>query len=182
VTSSPPLNTRFVVILSGPAAVGKNTIARLVCRHFPHTLANIDLDKVKSFVESDPRTDFFLDIAAEVGASMTRIYLRCGLGVFIYNAFCSYDFVRPLVAIAEEMKAPCWYFKLTAPLDELLKRNHERTVPSEESDVRRIYDFDQACTHPDGIEIDTTQSGADEAARLILRTIAAQNNKMRSDW
>jgi tRNA uridine 5-carbamoylmethylation protein Kti12 len=166
------MNKPFIVILSGPPAAGKNTIAGYVCRHFPKTLAEIDLDKVKGFVEGDPRTDFFLDLAAEISRSMTRIYLRANISVVIYNAFCNYDFVRPFIAIADEMQVPSWYFKLTAPLDELLKRNRARINPSEESEVKRIYTLDQDRTHPEGIAIDTMKYDVDDAAKLILRTVS----------
>jgi tRNA uridine 5-carbamoylmethylation protein Kti12 len=180
--SPPPVRARFIVILSGPPAVGKNAIARHVCSNFPKTLAEIDLDKVKGFVASDPRTDYFLDLAEEISLSMVRIYLKANMSVVVYNAFCHYKFVHPFVLIADEMKVPTWYFKLTAPLEELLKRDRARTTPAEESEVRRIYAFDQACKHPEGIEIDTMKFGAEEAARLIMRNISGCQDIIQTEW
>src|ERR1017187_6475517 len=114
-----PAKSPFRVILPAPPAAGKDTIARRVCRHFPKTLAEINLDKIKGFVESDPRTDVFLDLASDLAQSMARIYLNACLSVFIHNAFCKYDFVRPFISLADELRVPVWYFKLTAPVDEL---------------------------------------------------------------
>lgn len=167
------MSKQFLVVLSGPPAVGKNTVARKLSRHFPATVATVCLDDLKRFVESDPRTDRFLDLAAKVALSMTRLYLADGLSVIVHNAFCKYAFVRPFLAIADEMHIQSWYFKLTAPLKELVRRNQARTRPCAEADLRRIHALDQQHAHPAGIVIDTLTRDADGSARLILERVSS---------
>ena len=134
---------------------------------------------MKGFVASDPRSDYYLDLAAEICHAMVRIYLSSDLSVFVHNAFCSYDYVRPFIAIADELKVPVWYFKLTATLEATIERNRVRTIPTAETEVRRVFAIDQACKHPEGITIDTMKYDADEAARLIMQTITAYNDTTR---
>lgn len=165
------MSAQFLIVLSGPPAVGKNTIADEVGVQFPNSLAVIDLDQVKRFIASDPRTDFFLDLAREVGCLITQKYLEASLSVLIHNSFCRYDFVRPFLAIAVELRVPAWYFKLTAPLDELLRRNQSRVRYCNPDDVRRIYEIDRRCTHEIGISIDTTVHDANAAAAIIRRAV-----------
>jgi tRNA uridine 5-carbamoylmethylation protein Kti12 len=173
------MNIPFVIILSGPPAVGKNTIAFKICQYIPTKVAEINLDKIKFFVHKTPSTDEFLDLASEIGQSMMRIYLSKKLDIVIHKAFCSYQFVRPFINIADEMGAKCAYFKLTAPLDELLKRNHKRTRPTEENELKRIYDLNEACEHSQGTSIDTMKYNVDEAAEIVLERI---NENRVSDY
>jgi tRNA uridine 5-carbamoylmethylation protein Kti12 len=171
------ISAQFFVVLSGPPAVGKNTVAREISRHFPRTLATVDLDQLKRFVEADPRTDQFLDLAAQVAMSMARVYLSARLSVVVHNAFCKYDFVRPFLSLAAELQVPASYFKLIAPLEELLRRNHARSHPCSEADIQRIYAFDRRNQHSAGRIIDTMRYGPDESADLILRLVSMTRGK-----
>lgn len=167
------MSAPFLVLVSGPPAAGKNTVADKIRNQFPNTLATIDLDQVKAVVASEPRTDFFLDLAARVARVMTHEYLEANLNVLVHNAFCSYDYVRPFLKIADDLHVPSWYFKLTAPLEELLRRNETRNRFCPEADLKRIYATAQRCAHAAGIVIDTTSYDADASARLIIQTISS---------
>jgi predicted kinase len=161
----------FVIILSGPPAVGKNTVAGQLCDAYPLRIAAIDLDLVKRLIPHAPNTDFFLDLASALGRSMLPIYMKAGISVVIHKPFCSFDYVRPFIDISRECGADYRYFKLTAPLEELLKRNPDRPIPSPEADLRRIYDSDKTCAHPEGITIDTVQHGIEGTVKRILESV-----------
>jgi tRNA uridine 5-carbamoylmethylation protein Kti12 len=161
----------FVIILSGPPAVGKSTVAQRLCCEFPLRVANIDLDRVKQFVQNAPSSDFFLDLASEVGQSMLPCYFKAQISVVVHKAFCSFQFVKPFIEICERSGVNYAYFKLTASLEELLVRNRARPHPSQEEDVRRIYDLDRRCSHPQGITIDTMRTGVDGELGQIVEHI-----------
>lgn len=161
----------FAVILSGPPAAGKNTVARKLCSAHPSTMAEIDLDRIKFCVEGAPSTDFFLDLASAIGQSMMRLYLNAQLSVVVHKAFCSYQFVKPFIEIANELGVSYAYFKLEAPLEELLKRNRARGYQSSEEDLKRIYQFSKSSVHPEGIVIDTLTNGLNGTYNQIIETI-----------
>ncbi len=161
----------FVIILSGPPAVGKNTVARRVCEAFPLRIAAIDLDHVKRFIPHAPSTDFFLDLSSDLAQSMLPIYLKAGISVVVHKPFCRFDYVRPFIDICRECSADYRYFKLTAPLEDLLKRNPDRPIPSPEADLRRIFDSHNTYAHPEGVTIDTRQHGIEGTVRRILECV-----------
>jgi len=158
----------FVIILSGPPAVGKNTIAQRLCDEFPLKTANLDLDRIKLVVPNAPSTDYFLDLASKVGQSMLRYYLQADMSVIVHKAFCSFDFVKPFIDISNSFGIEYEYFKLKATLEELLIRNRARNYYSKEEDLKRIYDIDKKYTHVKGIEIDTMANGIDGTVKIIL--------------
>lgn len=164
--------TPFLIILSGPPAVGKNTVARAISRNFPRTLATLDIDQLKRLVEADPRTDWFLDLAARVAMAALRVYLETPLSVVVHNAFCKFEFVSPFLSLAAELRVPSWYFKLTAPLAELQRRNHARVRPCSDADLERIYLSGQRHQHDAGVIIDTLRLTPDESAARILQLIS----------
>jgi chloramphenicol 3-O-phosphotransferase len=166
----------FLALVSGPPAAGKNAVVARIRDLFEETLASIDIDQVKEFVTPEPRIEPFLDLAARLTRLMTREYLHANVSVVVHNAFCDYGYVRPFLAVAEELRVPSWYFKLTAPLEELLRRNATRERACPEADVRRIYAAAEQCAHEQGIVIDTTRSDTDATARLILRTISSASS------
>jgi len=161
----------FLIILSGPPSVGKNTIASKICHEFSGRTAEIDLDMVKNNIFDSPYSDFYFDLASEIGQSMVRIYLKNHINVVIHKAFCSFKFVNPFIKIANEMNVRYLYFKLNAPLDILLYRNSHRNLPSKDEDLRRVYYFDKECTHTEGIVIETEKEGIDGTYKIVLSKI-----------
>ena len=161
----------FLIILSGPPSVGKNTIAAKICFELSGKTAEIDLDKVKNNIYNSPYSDFYFDLASEVGQSMARTYLRNNISVVVHKAFCSFLFVKPFIEIANEMNVKCLYFKLTAPLEELLKRNAQRSLPSIDEHLKRVYHFDKECSHSEGYLIDTEKEGVEGAFKIVLSKI-----------
>ena len=161
----------FLIILSGPPSVGKNTIASNICIKLPGKTAEIDLDKIKNNIYNSPYSDFYFDLASEIGQSMARIYLEKNISVVIHKAFCSFKFVNPFIETANEMNVKCFYFKLKAPLDILLKRNTHRNLPSKDEDLKRVYYFDKECAHSEGIVIDTEKEGIEGTLKIVLSKI-----------
>lgn len=173
------LSTPWVVVLSGPAAAGKNAIAEKVCQLSPSAVANVDLDTVKEFVFGAPKTDAFLDLASEIGRAMLRAYVASGISVVVHKAFCEYRFAKPFIELAGNMGVTCGYFKLTAPLEVLLERNARRGYRSTQDEIRRIYASDQANAHDVGTSIDTSLVGIDEAAAFIWRCMEARSHSAK---
>jgi tRNA uridine 5-carbamoylmethylation protein Kti12 len=165
------MTNQYLIILSGPPSVGKNTIAAKICTKHSGITAEIDLDRVKSNIYNSPYTDFYFDLASEIGQSMVRIYLKNNINVVIHKAFCSYKFVNPFIEIANELNVKCFYYKLTAPLDVLLERNAHRNPPSRDEDLKRVYYFDKECEHSEGIIIDTEKEGIEGAFKTVLSEI-----------
>ncbi len=162
---------KYVVILSGPAASGKSTIAFELWKLLPHEPAHIDLDVLKHFVFAAGYSEHHLNLARENGVALLKNYLGDGHGVIISKAFCRYRYVRPFIVAAKKQKVYVYYVKLTASLEELLRRNKTKQHYIPEWKVEAIYREAEAFKHPQGIEIDTEKMPVSEIVEHIRQIV-----------
>lgn len=165
-------NRLYLVILSGPAASGKSTIAFELWKLLPHEPAHIDLDALKHAVFVSEYNDRHLDLARRNGIALLGNYLKAGHGVIVSKAFCKYRYVQPFIAAARKRRVPFFYFKLTASLEELLRRNKTRQHYIPEWKVEAIFREAEAFRHRQGVEIDTEKLSVAEIVEYIRSVIA----------
>ncbi len=171
------------LILSGPSGSGKSTTAKKLWQTLDGNPAYLSLDSIKHFIYGAKSSDYFLDLARTNALLLTGNYLKLGHSVIIDKAFGSYNYVRPFVDLTRSMGLVSHYFKLTAPLNVLIKRVEERRnfslekkiaigewpLPAgNEKTVRDIYEFCERYKHPEGIEIDTRKNSLEEVIKIIL--------------
>jgi len=171
------------LILSGPSGSGKSTTAKRLWQTLDGNPAYLSLDSIKHFVHGAMSSDHFLDLARTNALLLTENYLKSGHSVIIDKAFGSYNYVRPFVDLTESRGLVSHYFKLTAPLNILIKRVEERRsfsleekmaigewpLPTgNEETARDIYEFCERYKHPEGIEIDTRKNSPEEVVKIIL--------------
>ena len=160
-----------MLILSGPAASGKSTIAFELWKLLPYEPAHIDLDALKHSIFVAKYSERHLDLTRKNGVALLKNYLGGGHGVIVSKAFCRYRYVRPFIMAAERQGAFVYYFKLAASLEELLRRNKIRQHYIPEWKVEAIYREAEVFKHPQGIEIDTEKLSVSEIAEHIRQTV-----------
>ena len=99
-----------VVLIAGPPAVGKSTVARLVAEYSPHALL-VDVDRIRdSFVVSGavlPSADWppalveQLAAAREAACGLARAYARIGFDVVIDDFLDPHSLLREYDAISD---------------------------------------------------------------------------------
>src|SRR3989344_5176772 len=115
-----------VLLISGPAASGKSTIADELWKLLPREPAHIDLDALKHAIFVSKYCDRHYNLTRKNGVALLNNYLKAGHTVIVSKAFCRYQYVRPFIVAARKRKVPVFYFKLTASLAELFRRNMTR--------------------------------------------------------
>lgn len=159
----------YVIIISGPAASGKTTIATELWKILPNEPANICLDILKHFIFVAESKDHYLDLASKNALLLMRNFLRHGHSAIVDKAFGSYKYIIPFVREARRLKVKVHYIKLKASLEELLRRNRNRPHYIPEWRVEAIYRFHQEHAHPQGIEIDTEEKSIHEVVSFVQR-------------
>lgn len=177
------MRSPYCLILSGSSGSGKSTTAKKLWKVLDGNPAYLSLDSIKHFIQGAKSNDYFLDLARNSALLLTENYLKMGHPVILDKAFGSYDYVRPFVELAKEIRVANYYFKLTAPLNILIERvENRRNSPLEEkieigewplpagneSTARSIYEFCERNKHEEGIEIDTGKNSPKKVVEIIL--------------
>ena len=183
------LDKPCMIILSGPGASGKTTVAMRLWETLPGQPAYICLDNLKDFQRPPNATDAHLDLASMNARSVAGNFLEAGHNVVLAKAFGRYEFVAPFVELGESFGVRVVYVKLTAPLELLIERNRRRREYSErelaaqmryrrytasDDRIRELYQFCLAHRHPQGVEYDTSLLSEDEVAAIVMQTVGAR--------
>jgi len=118
-----------LVLLNGPPAVGKSTLARRYADEHPLTLV-LEIDVVRallgSWLEDWQRSG---TVAREIALVMARTHLEAGHDVIVPQLLVRRPFVEMLQAAAESVDASFHEFALLDPRDVVLTRLAERDEP-----------------------------------------------------
>lgn len=176
------MNNPYCLILSGSSGSGKSTTAKKLWTRLDGHPAYLNLDSIKHFLHGATATDYFLDLARINALSLTENYLKAGHPVILDKAFGSYNYVSPFIDLANRIRVPSYYFKLTAPLDILIKRAQARRTLSlkekvelrewplpagSDETVTNIHEFFEKNKHTEGIEIDTIANSPEQVIEII---------------
>jgi predicted kinase len=113
---------QFVLVLGGPPAVGKSTIAHEM-RKIPH-LAIVEVDVLKCMEKKYP--PFSKEIAVNNAISVMENFLEKGYNVLLVEPFSNKEFLDDVVESANANGANCFIVFLDADLGTLKKRNNAR--------------------------------------------------------
>ena len=138
----------------------------------PREPAHIDLDALKHAIFVSKYCDRHYNLTRKNGVALLNNYLKAGHTVIVSKAFCRYQYVRPFIVAARKRKVPVFYFKLTASLAELFRRNMTRQHYIPEWKVEAIYRETHAFAHSQGIEINTEKLTVMESVENIRRLVS----------
>ena len=165
----------FLVILNGPAGGGKTTISKLIWKSIPRT-ALVSLDELNWLVSDYKADTAHLDLARNVGVSMTEIYLDNQKNVVVEKAFCKYQYITPFVKLAEERNSFPLIYNIEAPLDTILARVASRPLNARGERIsqeyaRKIYYEYQSNKFQVTQTFDTSQLSSDQIVQRIIGDI-----------
>jgi predicted kinase len=163
-----------VIVIRGPAGVGKTTVAKLVAKALNakyvsyddimrvHRLDTIEGDGIpaENFIEANK---LVLAVVDESMAALRSVVLD---GCFYRLA--QMDHLRAVVP------AEIVLFSLDATLDDCICRNAARGSPMTDDAVRQVYALVAAT--PLGIRVDTAGKDEQQIASLVLERLAVQNS------
>jgi len=173
---------QYVLLLSGPPATGKTTIAIELWRSLPGRPAHICLDNLKDVFRPPNSSRDDLDLAARNGLTIMRNILALGYSVIVTKAFGRYKYVAPFLQEADRHEARVVYIKLTAGLQTLLRRNEQRReygigelirehrwrpYRATDAQIEEQYRYSFANRHEAGIEVDTGDRSVRESVAIV---------------
>ena len=121
-----------LIVLNGPPAIGKTTLARRYAADHPFALA-LDIDSVRRLLGRwrDDATKAGL-LARAMTLTMTREHLRQGFDVVLPQYLARIEFLEQAERVATEADADFHEFVLMDDRDTVVRRFNERTAAARE--------------------------------------------------
>ena len=161
-----------VIVLRGPAGIGKTTIAKHLKAKLGERWGLIDVDQIKYHfpIKLDKSNRI---VRAEIAHDVARYYLKrivdAGYKVIIEEMFKP-RFNDEIVEFLKKDQIPYFKVYLTAPIDEVVARSLTREKKIIESEIRRHFSENQAF-EDDDLVIDTSQYSAEQVAEMIASRV-----------
>ena len=114
-----------VVVINGPAGVGKTTVSRILARRHPGAI-NIAGDALRHFAPEDVRHSLGPGATYRAGAALTTAYLAMGATKVLFEYV--FDDAKKLDLFCSGLpdKTPVSVFTLWAPIDRVIDREANR--------------------------------------------------------
>jgi len=160
-----------VVILRGPAGVGKSTISRLIREKLGVNWVALDVDKFKHYMplkDAQSNRAERARIAQDVSKYFAKeMYLK-GYDVILEEMYKK-PYNDSLVAFLNENGMKFIKIFLSAPVEIVVERSASREKNPPEDEIRRH--FAEIEPYADDLVIDTTKFSSVDASDLIIREI-----------
>lgn len=141
----------MLMLLNGPPASGKSTLAARWCADHPLAL-NLDIDVVRGLLGSWADNPHEAGLAARrLALAMIRTHLRQGHSVVVPQYLARVDFILELEALAGEMNTPFVEVVLTMSRDEAVAAFESRRARPENQTHRDAAVLVDAATGPDPV-------------------------------
>lgn len=156
-----------VVVINGPAGVGKTTISKHLASSFPGTVS-ISGDAVRDFSPSDARDWLGPRSTYRASASLISSYLEMGARRVLFDyIFETRDSIEWFCGLLPEA-TPIHFFTVWAPLDTVVARETSRTgrerlgdrvLQTYEALHRNLHSLGAIVENTDAIEVVTERIG-----------------------
>ncbi len=111
----------FLIIIDGPMASGKTTIAELLHKKIKRT-AFLGIDRIKWFISDYKRNFSDTKITRDVLLVMCKEYVKHRINLLIAQGFWKEEFMLPFIKFAKKRNLNLFVYQLTAPKEILLER------------------------------------------------------------
>ncbi|MFI5606158.1 AAA family ATPase [Amycolatopsis sp. NPDC051903] len=168
-----------LIVLNGPPAIGKSTVAERFAEEHPPTL-NLDVDRVRSLVGGWRERPRESGVAArELALAAAREHLAAGHDVVVPQLLARPEFLVRLEELARDVGAEFFEIVLWDTRDNVLRRFAERPPRPEHhetgtADVAALYDRLETflATRPHARVVETSSGRVDDAYRAFLTSVA----------
>ncbi|MFA5258496.1 MAG: AAA family ATPase [Candidatus Pacearchaeota archaeon] len=119
----------FLVIIDGPMGAGKSTVSKLIHKKIKYS-ALLSLDRIKHIISGVKVDDLeHLQLASEIGAVMTKEYLKRGKNVIVEKAFTKEEYLKDFLKQVNYQHSEIFIYQIEAPLKLRIERVKGRDSP-----------------------------------------------------
>jgi adenylylsulfate kinase-like enzyme len=157
-----------ILVLRGPAGVGKSTISSLIQKKLGVNWTVIDVDKLKHYMpmkEKQVNRAERSKIAHDVSKFFALEMYKKGYNVILEEMYKK-PYNDSLVAFLKHNDIEFFKVFLSAPVDVVIARSNAREKNPPVDELRRH--FTEIVPYSDDLVIDTTKHSSEEAADLII--------------
>lgn len=116
----------YLIVIDGPIGAGKTEASEILSKRIKN-LALVNLDKIKRFYLSfDANPEFGLGLASDIGAAMTKEYLKNKINVLVDKAFTKEQYLNDFIKKSKVKGVKVLIYQLDAPLEIRIARVKQR--------------------------------------------------------
>lgn len=167
-----------VIILRGPAGVGKSTISRIIQKKLGVNWTVIDVDQFKHYMplkDGQSNRAERSKIAHDVSNFFALEMYKKNYGVILEEMYKK-PFNDLLVDFLKANNVPFLKVFLYAPLEVVQQRSASRTKNPPSNEIERH--FNEIEPYPDDLVIDTTQNSSEPVASIIIEALQRTNGEV----
>ena len=157
-----------IIILRGPAGVGKSTVAELLQKKLGENWVHLDIDKIKHTI-SETSSPIRSEIAHRVGKYFIEELLSNNFNIIVEEIFRE-NFYKELLSLIERSHSSVHKFFLRADINTLITRNASRVKIK---DHKTIQDLHSEIQPLEGEKIlETSNYSTEQLAELIIKDLS----------
>lgn len=169
--------TKKIILLRGPAGVGKSTIGEMLQIQLGEGWAFLDIDRLKHVISKNS-SEKRSKVSHDVAYYFLKILFQNGYHIIAEEIFIE-KYYREVLKICRQHNARVFQFFLSAPLHVLLQRDQDRVVKTKgKKNISKLHGLIQPTEGE--IIIDTSKNSLEKIVSMILDTVSAKPASKKS--